>query len=47
MESMDIATALFNSLGCHYVLNLNYHKKLTDFMRFLQEKVALLPLGGS
>ena len=40
MESMDLATALFHLFGCHYILNLSYHQKLTDLMTFLQEKVA-------
>ena len=43
MESMDLATTLFNLLGCHYIFNLSYHTKLNDFMRFLQEKIAGIP----
>ena len=43
MECTDLATALFNLLGCHYILNLSYHQKLHDIMRFLQEKVAGIP----
>ena len=40
MESTDLATAIFNLLGCHYIFNLSYLTKLTDMMRFIQEKVA-------
>jgi len=39
-ESTDLATAVFFLLGCHYVLNLSYHQKLADLLRFYQEKVA-------
>ena len=40
MESRDVATALFLLLGTHYILNLSYHPKIADFMRFVQEKIA-------
>jgi len=39
-ESTDLATAVFFLLGCHYVLNLSYHQKLADLLRFYQEKIA-------
>lgn len=40
LECKDVATAIFHQLGCHYVLNLSYHQKLSDLMRFIQEKIA-------
>ena len=43
MECTDVATALFNLLGCHYMLNLSYNKKLADVMGFIQEKIAQIP----
>ena len=39
-ECKDLATAMFHLLGCHYTLNLSYHQKLSDFLRFFQEKIA-------
>jgi len=42
-ESTDLASALFYLLGSHYVLNLSYHQKLNDILRFMQEKVAGIP----
>lgn len=38
-----MATAIFHLLGSHYILNLSYHSKLNDLMRFIQEKVAYIP----
>ena len=46
LECTDVATAVFNLLGCHYVFNLSYNTKLTDIMRFIQEKVAQIPSTG-
>jgi len=37
MECTDVVTAL---LGCHYILNLSYNKKLAYVMRIIQEKIA-------
>jgi len=42
-ECTDLANAMFHLLGCHYTLNLSYHLKLSDFLRFIQEKVAGIP----
>ena len=42
-ECTDLATAGFHLLGCHYILNLSYHQKLSDLLRFFQEKVAGIP----
>ena len=42
-----MATALFHQLGCHYIFNLSYNTKLTDIMRFIQEKVAHIPSVGA
>ena len=42
-ECTDLATAVFHLLGCHYILNLSYDQKLSDFLRFFQEKVAGIP----
>ena len=39
-ECTELATALFHLLGCHYILNLSYHPKLSDLLRFFQEKIA-------
>ena len=47
MECIDLATALFHLLGCHYILNLRYHQKLSNMMRFIQEKVAGIPSPSS
>lgn len=44
MESTDVAMALFLLLGSHYILNLSYHPKIGDFMRFIQEKIAGIKL---
>lgn len=38
-----MATAIFHLLGSHYILNLSYHPKLNDLMRFIQEKIAHIP----
>ena len=43
LECRDIATALFLLLASHYVFNLSYHTKCTDFLIFIQEKVAKIP----
>jgi len=40
LDCKDLETAMFHLLGCHYTLNLSYHQKLSDFLRFFQEKVA-------
>ena len=40
MECTDVAIAIFHLLGSHYILNLIYHPKLNDLMRFIQEKTA-------
>lgn len=39
-ECTELATALFHLLGCHYILNLSYHPKLSDLLKFFQEKIA-------
>ena len=38
MESTDVATAVFNLIVSHYVFNLNYHDKINEMLRFVQEK---------
>ena len=40
LECNNIMTALFLLLASHYVFNLSYHPKATDFFLFLQERVA-------
>ena len=39
LECNNVMTALFLLLASHYVFNLSYHHKVTDFL-FLQEHVA-------
>lgn len=38
-----MATAIFHLLGSHYILNLSYHPKLNDLLKFIQEKIAHIP----
>ena len=45
MESTDLSMALFLLLAAHYIFNLSYHSKITDLMKFLQEKVARINSG--
>ena len=39
-ESTNVATAVFFLLATHYIFNLSYHPKVTEILRFIQEKVA-------
>ena len=43
LSSTDITTALFHLMASHYVFNLSYHSKATDFYIFLQERVTQIP----
>lgn len=40
LECNNVTTAFFLLLASHYVFNLSYHHKATDFFLFLQERVA-------
>lgn len=46
MESADLSMALYLLLAAHYIFNLSYHSKITDLMKFLQEKVARINSGA-
>ena len=47
LESTNIATALFLLLASHYVFNLSYHTKASEFFIFMQEKIAKIPSDDS
>ena len=37
MESTNLPSAVFFCIAAHYVFNLAYHKKTTDFWQFIEE----------
>lgn len=43
LESASVQSALYLCLVSHYIYNLEYHKRVTDFWLFIQEKILNLP----
>ena len=47
IECKDLVDALCALLAVHYVFNIEYHPRLTDFFIFLEEKIiGMKPSNG-